>query len=108
MVPAGVESAQSLVSALKHLESGEDAPNRITDATQLAASPQGKSLTKYPRKQIATRHQENRRFHEQVTGYGRSRVASHLVPAVSSEEEPATGYEPSLFSVGQVLPLVQR
>src|SRR6516162_6739348 len=69
VAPARAEYAQSLFSVLK-LESAEDALNRTTAATQLAASAAEKSWwTKYPWGQIAVkRKQPDCRFHELATG----------------------------------------
>jgi hypothetical protein len=106
MAPASMEYVPSLASALKHLESEEDARNWKVDARQLVASASEKSLwTKYPRIAVK-RDQADRRFHEPAIGSGRSRVVSHLAPPISWEGEQATGCEPFLFLVGRVLPLV--
>src|SRR5882724_9391981 len=80
----------------------------ITDAWQGVVSARGKNWsTKYPRGQTAVkREQAHCRFREPATGSGRSRAVSHLAPAASWEAGPATGYEPSLFLVGQVRPLL--
>ena len=105
-----MEYARSLFSALLQAESEEDALSRLADATQLAASAEGKSSwTKYPRKRIAVKMElVDSRFHGPAIGSERSRVASHLAPPVSWEGERATGCEPFLSLVGQVPPLALK
>src|SRR5262245_35230460 len=110
MAPAQVECARFPFSALRVLESEEDALERIRDARQPAASAAGKSSwTKYPRERTAGDwNQADCRFHEPATGSALSRAVSHLAPAASWEAGPVTLCEPSLFLVGQVLPFVLK
>ena len=73
----------------------------------------GKKLVdEYLREQTAVRmEQTDYRFVQPATGFGQSHAVSRSAPAGSAaagstEVEPATGCEPSLFSVGQVRPLL--
>src|ERR1043166_9612078 len=104
--PASAECARSPFSVLK-VQSEEDALNRTTGVTQLAALAAGKSLwMKYPRRQTAGRRkQAERRFHEPAIGSGPSRAVSRFAGAGSVEAEPVIGCEPSLFLAAQVPPL---
>ena len=105
-VRAPAECARSPFSVLKGVESEEDALKRITDVRQLAASAAGKSSWKKYSRALTAREREQAdcRFHEPATGSGRSRAVSHLAPTASLQADAATGFEPSLFLVGQVRP----
>ena len=106
-VRAPAECVRSPLAVLKAMESEKYALKRITGGRQPAASAAERNWwEQHFRAMAATkRKQAKYRVHGPATGSGPSRVASHLAPAVSSEAEPASGCEPSLFSVGQVPPL---
>lgn len=106
-VPRSEEYARSPSLAPKHPEWEEDSPNWIMGPKQSGAWGWEKSWwLKYPLKQLAAREPIYPLFVEPVTGYGPSRVVSHLAEAAWLEAESAIGYEPSLFSVDQVPPSV--
>src|SRR4030095_4484433 len=102
-VRAPAECVRSPLAVLKAMESEKYALKRITVARQPAASAAQKgSRKKYSRVLTAReREQAEYRVHAPASGSGPFRVASPLAPPVSSEAEPASGCEPSLFSVGQ-------
>ena len=106
-VRASAECVQSPFAVLKRMEPEEDALKRLTDAGQPPASAAERNWWEQHFRAMAARKRKQAKYrvHGPATGCGQSRVASHPAPAVSSEAEPASGCEPSLFSVGQVPPL---
>ena len=84
------------------MESDEDALK-----WPLASAAEKSSWKKYFRALTAgEREQADYRFHAPATVFGRSQAVSHLAATASLQADAATGYEPSLFLVGQLGPLV--